>query len=103
MVNAGPTALGFCQIALPVTAPSGLTLNYQTTDPVTNALTGTLNLPAVILGGNGMQTFLVSLEGDLPFSVADLALDFDCVQAAPAAIVPGVDTVALTVAGAPVP
>ncbi len=41
MINAGSTTLVNCRVALPVTSPAGLTLDYQTNDPTTNALTGT--------------------------------------------------------------
>lgn len=103
MINAGPTSLGNCRISLLPTAPAGLTLAYQTTDPVTNAPTGTPNAPANIDGHNGLQTFVLTFEGASAFSAPDLPLDFDCDGTAPAAGVPGVDTVDLAVSSTPVP
>ena len=94
MLNAGSTALGGCRIALPVTAPAGLSLDYQTTDPTTNALTGSPGTPATIQA-NGAQTFLLSFQATSAFSAPGLVLDFDCAGAAPAAVVPGVDTLDL--------
>ena len=102
VLNAGATALADCRIALPVTAPSGLTLSYQTTDPATNALTGTPNAPATIPGADGVQSFLITLQGTTAFSVAALPLDFDCLGAAPAAVIPGVDTIDLTLSSNPI-
>jgi len=102
MINAGTTPLGGCQVALPVTAPDGLTLSYQTTNPATNALTGTPNTPATIAPNDGVQSFLVSLQGATPFVAAALPLDFDCSGVAPAAVVTGVDTIDLTLSATPI-
>jgi large repetitive protein len=102
MINAGTTALGGCQVALPVTAPDGLTLSYQTTNPATNALTGTPNTPATIAPNDGVQSFLVSLQGTSAFVAAAMPLDFDCSGVAPAAVTTGVDTLDLTLSATPI-
>jgi DNA-binding beta-propeller fold protein YncE len=102
MINAGTNALNGCQLALPVNAPAGLTLGYQTTNPSTNALIGTPNTPATIAGNDGIQTFLVTLQGTAAFSAPGMPLDFDCSGVAPAAIVTGVDTVDLVMSSTPV-
>jgi hypothetical protein len=102
LINAGTTPLEGCQVALPVTAPSGLTLSYQTTNPATNALTGTADTPATIPANDGIQSFLVTLQGSQSFSAPGMALDFDCLGIGPAAVVTGVDTVDLAMATAPV-
>ena len=94
MVNAGSTALDGCRAALPITAPAGLSLGYQTTDPATNALTGSPDTPATIPAG-GLQSFLLSFAATSSFSAPGMALDFDCAGAAPAAVSPGVDTLDL--------
>lgn len=101
MINSGSSALGGCQIALPVTAPAGLTLSYQTTDPRTNALTGTANAPATIAAG-GLQSFVVSFSGSSSFDAPGLPLDFDCAGAAPATVITGVDTVDLAMSSTPI-
>ncbi|MEI9984380.1 MAG: hypothetical protein WDN69_14915 [Aliidongia sp.] len=90
------------RLALPVKAPSGLTLSYQTTNPATNALTGMPNTPATIAPGNGVQSFLVWFQGTTPFVAAALPLDFGCAGVAPAAIETGVDTLDLTLSATPV-
>jgi DNA-binding beta-propeller fold protein YncE len=101
MINAGTAALDGCAIALPVTAPAGLTLGYQTTNPATNTSTGTANTPATIAAG-GLQTFVISFQGTEPFTAPGMPIDFDCTGAAPAGIVPGVDTVDLVMSSTPI-
>jgi YVTN family beta-propeller protein len=102
VLNAGATALDDCRVALPVTAPGGLTLSYQTTDPATNALTGAADMPVTIPGGNGVQSLLITLQGTSPFSAPGLPLDFGCAGVAPAAVVIGVDTADLAMSSSPV-
>ncbi len=63
-------------VALPVASPAGLSLSYQTTNPTTNALTGTPNTPAAIAGSGGLQTFLISLAGTAPFTDLGMPIDF---------------------------
>ena len=102
MINAGTTALQGCQVALPVTAPSGLSLSYQTTNPATNALTGAQDTPATIPANNGVQSFLVTLQGTSAFSAPGMVLDFGCLGVAPASVETGVDTVDLVMSATPV-
>ena len=87
---------------MPVTAPTGLTLTYQTTNPATNALTGTANTPVSIAGNNGLQSFLIAFQGTTAFSVTAMPLVFGCDNTPPAASVTGVDTVDLTMSSTPV-
>jgi DNA-binding beta-propeller fold protein YncE len=102
MINSGSTALSNCQISLPAAAPDGLTLSYQTTNPSTNALTGTVNTPATVQGNNGLQTFLVSFQGTKPFSIPGMLLNFSCDGATAATSIAGVDTVDLTMSSSPI-
>jgi hypothetical protein len=101
VINAGSTPLDNCRATLPVTAPAGLTLSYQTTDPITNAPVGIPNTPATIAGNDGLQTFLLSFQGSAAFSAPSMPLDFDCDGVAPATIVTGVDTVDLVMSTTP--
>jgi hypothetical protein len=103
MINTGPAALKNCRIGLPGAAPAGLTLDYQTTDPTTNALTGTPDVPVTIAGGNGAQSFEVAFKSSATFSALDLVLDFDCDGSAPADWLPGVDTIDLNFSTTPTP
>ncbi len=102
LVNAGTLPLQGCRIALPVTAPAGLTLSYQTTDAGTNAPTGLPDTPATIAANDGVQSFLVTLQGPEAVSVPGMALDFGCLGIGPAAVETGVDTVDLTLSATPV-
>jgi hypothetical protein len=102
IINTGATVLDNCQIVLPAGSPAGLTLTYQATNPTTNALTGTLNTPVSIGGGDGSQSFVISFLGTTAFSAPALALDFQCDGTPVAAIVPGVDTVDLVMSATPI-
>jgi len=102
MINAGTVPLAGCRPALTATAPSGLSLAYQTTSPATNALTGTSGSPAAIAGNDGVQSFLLTFQGTSPVTETGLPIDFDCTGAAPAAVETGVDTLDLTLSSTPV-
>ena len=105
MINSGSSALGNCQILLPSTAPTGLTMSYQTTNPSTNGLTGSPNTPVSIAGNDGLQTFLLAFHGSAAFSAPAMALDFVCAGASTAQvaeIVPGVDTLDLVMSSSPI-
>jgi sugar lactone lactonase YvrE len=104
MVNSGAVDLAGCQVALGDLAVGGLRLDYQTTDPATNAPTGTPNTPATIAAGTS-QSFVLGFESSTAFAAPGMALDFSCTEAAPAPVVPGLDTIDLfysTIAGADV-
>jgi hypothetical protein len=101
MVNTGAETLQNCRIGLLAGSPSGLTLDYQTIDPSTNAPTGLRDSPVTIKADQG-RNFLVSLHGSAPFATPALPLDFQCDGTPRAAIVPGVDTVDLRLASTPV-
>ena len=102
MINAGMAPLAGCRPALTATAPSGLSLDYQTTSAATNALTGTPDSPAAIAGNDGVQSFLLTFQGPAPLTETGLPIDFDCTGAAPAAVETGVDTLDLTLSSTPV-
>lgn len=105
VINASATALDNCQILLPPTAPTGLTLDYQTTDPTTNALIGSLDMPVTIAGNGGLQTFLLSFKSSTPLTAYTMAVEFDCSQGNVtnvAAVVPGVNTVDITLSSTPI-
>jgi hypothetical protein len=118
VINTGPTTLDNCRIAQPGWAPIGLFVDYQTTNPATNALTGTVDTPVSIAGNNGVQTFVVTFSygsdvvGATPFDVSGLALEFACSAGSDvdtagyhlyaAAVVPGVDTIDLDMSATPV-
>jgi hypothetical protein len=102
ILNAGTSAMTDCQVALPPSAPAGLQLTYQTTDPATNALTGTPNTPAAIAPG-GAQTYLLDFRSTSAFTVSALPLFFDCDNTNPAASIAGVNTIDLLFSATPIP
>jgi sugar lactone lactonase YvrE len=99
MINATAAPLDVCGVELPVTAKG--TMTFQTTNPATNGLTGTPNQP-VTLAANGVQSFVLAFQGDFAFTETNLAPIFFCQDVAPAATVPGVDTVDLTFSTSPI-
>jgi streptogramin lyase len=99
IINTGGAASG-CAI-VPVT-PVPASFVYQTTDPATNAPTGSPNMP-VSIGAGASQSFVIALTPSAPFVPTTLALGFDCtgVDAAPSNT--GLNTVLLSASGTPVP
>jgi streptogramin lyase len=108
MLNSGPTAFDSCAIGLPASAPAGLSLSYQPTDPATNVPIGTPNTPVAIPGNNGTQTFFLSFQGSAAFSAPAMPLEFSCTSTdvtgvvTVAAAIPGVDVVDLTMSATPI-
>ncbi|MEI9982065.1 MAG: hypothetical protein WDN69_01900 [Aliidongia sp.] len=106
MINSGSASLSGCAIGIAGSAAAiqgGLTLTYQTTDPTTNAPTGTPNTPATIAGQGGAQTFVLSFADANPLAEQTLPLDFDCSGVESAALVTGVNTIDLGFSSTPVP
>jgi hypothetical protein len=103
MINTGSAALANCRIGLAAPAPPGLVLSYQTTNPSTNALTGTADTPVTIAGGNGVQNFEIGLASPTALSAPSLELQFACDGSTPAAFLAGLDTIDLNVSTVPTP
>jgi sugar lactone lactonase YvrE len=105
MINSGTSNLTGCQVSLPPFPPFGLTLSYQTTNPTTNAVTGTPNTPATIPANNGSQSFFLAFQGTAPLSEAGFAPNFNCMAGGTlitAPVFPGVNTVDLFISSTPV-
>ena len=100
--NTGSATLNGCNIALPGSAPAGLGITYQTTNPSTNALTGTPNTPVSINGGNTNQTFLLSFTDSSAATESAMALNFSCSGTTSVATIPGVNTVDLLFSTTPI-
>jgi Glycoside-hydrolase family GH114 len=94
IINASTTAAANgCTISLPAGFPA--TLQFQTTDPLTNTLTGTPNMPVTIDAGQ-RQSFLLTLTPTLALNTArDTYLVFECTNTKPAAYLLGTSTVHL--------
>jgi hypothetical protein len=100
ILNGGPgTALG-CRLAPVPSLPA--TFLYQTTDSLTNALTGSPNTPADIPAGGG-QSFVFALTPTAPIPPTDVLLSFACTNTAPAPTLVGVSTLFLVAAATRVP
>jgi virginiamycin B lyase len=75
---------------------------YQTTNPATNALTGTANTPVNIPAGQA-QSFVLAFTPTLPFAPIDVPLTFSCANLLAAPNNSGLDTVLLAASTTPVP
>jgi sugar lactone lactonase YvrE len=100
MTNTGANDLAGCAVALGDLAVNGLRLDYQTTNPATNAPTGTPNAPVTIKAG-ASQSFVLGFASNTAFSAPAMALDFSCIGAAPAPVYPGLDTIDLFYSATP--
>jgi virginiamycin B lyase len=100
ILNAGPGNASTCTIAPATTIPASFL--YQTTDPTTNALTGTANTPANIAAGAG-QSFVIAFTPTAAFAPTNVLLTFGCANASPAPQTVGIDTLNLSASATPVP
>ena len=76
--------------------------NDQTTDPNTNALTGTVNTPVDIPGG-GTQTSVIAMTPTVAFAPADLGFNFGGENTARVEKLRGLNTLRLSASNTPVP
>lgn len=79
------------------------TFVYQTTDPATNLLTGTVNTPIDIIGG-GFQSYFFAFDAVtnvLP--PTNVELSFDCLNTEPARVFAGFNTFLLSASAISVP
>lgn len=75
--------------------------SYQTTDPETNAPTGTPDTPVDIAAGE-LQTFVFSFTPTTAFAPTTILLSFDCDNSGSATIVEGLDIFLLSASSTPV-
>jgi hypothetical protein len=101
MINAGPDNASTCTIAPATGVPASFV--FQTTDPTTNALTGTANTPVNIAAGQA-QSFVIALTPSATFAPTDITFTFTCANApSSAASTVGIDTLNLSGSATPVP
>ena len=93
VINASTVTATKCSIQLPAGVPADF--KYQTTDPATNAPTGTANTPVDIPAG-ATKTFYFAITPTGFFS-QDIPLTFVCDNSDPAPSIPGLNTFLLTV------
>jgi hypothetical protein len=75
---------------------------YQTSDPITNALTGTPNTP-VSIAARAAQSFVIAFTANAPVVPTAVTLGFDCAGVAAAASLSGVNTLLYSASVTPVP
>jgi YVTN family beta-propeller protein len=101
MINAGPDNGSTCTIAPTTGIPASFV--FQTTNPSTNAVTGTANTPVNIAAGQP-QSFVIAFTPTAAFAPTNVAFAFTCANApGPAATMIGVDTLNLSASTTPVP
>ena len=100
IINAGTATASQAGISPQTVIPASFV--YQTTDPLTNAVTGTLNAPADILPGQA-QTYVIALTPTAPFGPTDVAFAFAGANTAPVATLVGINTLLLSASATPVP
>jgi hypothetical protein len=89
-----------CAITPVTTVPASFI--YQTTNPATNALTGTANTPVNIPAG-GSQSFVIAFTPTASFVPTTVALGFACVGVSAAPSTTGLNTLLLSASETPVP
>jgi len=100
IINTGTSTATGCQIAPDTTLSA--TFDFQTTNPATNALTGTVNTP-VDIPANGAQTFMFAFTPTAAIAPTEVRLSFFCANATAAPIVSGLNTLLLSASTTAVP
>lgn len=93
VLNAGTTAAANCKLTIPNTVQG--TFSFQTTDPSTNAPTGTANTPVTIAAG-GAQTFVFAIKPTATFTQTDIPIGMSCDGGLAVGAITGVNTFLLT-------
>jgi hypothetical protein len=100
IINAGSSVAIGCKIVPVTSVPANFT--YQTTNPTTNALTGSANTPIDIAPGKA-QTFFIGLAPTAPFNPTNIILGFNSTNTNPAPTIAGVNTLLLSASVASLP
>jgi hypothetical protein len=101
ILDNGGVPLADCGISLPPGYRTGLSVSYQPTNPVTNALTGPPYQP-VTVAGDGAATFLLTFQASQALAITAQPLSFACDGLPAASRTPGVNTVDLLFSNTPV-
>ena len=100
LINGGTVRANDCTIAVATAIPAAFA--FRTTDPATNVVVGAPNEPVDIAPG-GAQSFAVFFDLEGTFAPTDVEFVFRCLNAEPAPVIPGVNTLLLSSAAQPVP
>jgi hypothetical protein len=99
MLNSGTADAVGCEITPAMAVPA--TFTFQTTDPNTNALTGTANSNVTIQAGKS-QSFVVAFQWNSAFAPTNVPLGFSCTNSDTAPTIVGVNSLLLTASATPV-
>jgi hypothetical protein len=100
IINSGTSTATSCAIVPVTMIPANFA--YQTTDPKTNALTGSLNTPVDIAAG-ASQSYVFAVAPTAPFNPTNVVLGFTSTNTNPAQTISGVNTLLLSASATPVP
>jgi hypothetical protein len=100
IINSGSSSVSGCAITPVTTVPASFV--YQTTNPATNALTGSPNTPASIAEG-GSQSFVIAFTPNAAFVPTNVVLGFACTGVSAAPSTTGLNTLLLSASETPVP
>jgi len=89
-----------CSLAAGTSVPA--TFTYQTTNPATNQLTGTVNTPTNVAAG-ASQSFVFAFTPTAAIAPTDVVLNFACANAGPAPSNSGLNTLLLSASTTPIP
>jgi len=78
------------------------TFTYQTTNPSTNAVAGSVNTPVDIAAG-AAQSFVISVTPNSPIAPTSIAFSFACTNAVAAAVTTGVNDLLFSASTTPIP
>lgn len=115
-VGTGATATAFVTVVNPASTgstatacglrvhggSSGGSFSYQTTDPATNAVTGTPDTPVDIPAG-GSQSFVIAMSRTSLTNQADVRIDAQCANRITQTVIPGLNTLLFTALPSPGP
>jgi hypothetical protein len=100
IINAGAATASRVGISLATSIPASL--SYQTTDPNTNALTGTPDTP-VDIGPGQFQTYVIVVSPNDVFDPTEVAFNFAGTNTDPATTLVGINTLLMSSSADPVP
>lgn len=99
VINGGAEIATGCRIEPPVGLAASFT--YQTTDPLTNQVTGTADTQVSIPVG-GAQSFLIAMTPSAAFAPSDVKMGFLCDNAPDVGTIVGVNTFTFSASDSPV-
>ena len=100
IINSGMSVATSCAIVPVTMVPARFT--FQTTDPTSNAVTGTPNTPVDIAPG-AAQSYVFAFIPTASFDPTDIKLGFTSTNTDPAPTISGVNTLLLSASATPVP